>query len=162
MDIMDKKKGMVMNLTKNYHKEHLKAMKCYFDEIMDDTARNLDNARFQIEESIINHDLLPGKTVYEEAEHIVVKVIIPGIKKENLNLNITESQLTIEATFNMENYLKSNIISLKDEQTGTIKRRVNLPKKVIPQEATANLDNGILTVEIPKLEKDEQFNIKIE
>ena len=158
----NKKNGLVINLTKNYHKEHLKAMKCHFDEIMDDTARTLDSARSQIEESIINHDMLPGKTVYEGAENIVVKVIIPGIKKENLNLNITESQLTIEATFKMENYLKSNIISFKDKQTGTIKRKVKLPKKVIPQEGTAKLENGILTVEIPKLEKDEQFNIKID
>jgi HSP20 family protein len=152
----------VINLTKNYHREHLKAMKCHFDKIMDDTTNTLDNARCQIEESIINHDLLPGKTIYEGSENILVKVIIPGIKKENLNLNITESQLTIEATFNIENYLKSNIISFKDNQTGTIKRRIKLPKKVKPQEATAKLENGILKVEIPKLEKDEEFNVKID
>jgi HSP20 family protein len=152
----------VINLTKNYHREHLKAMKCHFNKIMDDTTNTLDNARCQIEESIIKHDLLPGKTVYEGSENILVKIIIPGIKKENLNLKITESQLTIEATFNIENYLKSNIISFKDNQTGTIKRRIKLPKKVKPQEATAKLENGILKVKIPKLEKDDEFNVKID
>jgi HSP20 family protein len=152
----------VIDLTKNYHKGHLKYMKSHFEDVMEDTARTLDNARCQIEESIINHDLLPGKTVYENPENIIVKVMVPGIKKENLNLKITESQLTVEATFKMENIMEGNILSIEDIRTGTLKRKINLPKKVLPQEATAKLEDGILKVEIPKLEKDEEFNVKIE
>jgi HSP20 family protein len=152
----------VIDLTKNYHKEHLKYMKNHFEDIMEDTVRTLDNARCQIEESIINHDLLPGKTVYEYPENIVVKIMVPGIKKENLNLNITESQVTVEATFKMENIMEGHIISMEDRKTGTIKRKINLPKKVLPQEATAKLENGILKVELPKLEKEVEFNVKIE
>ena len=129
-------------MAKNYHKEHLKYMKSHFEDVMEDTARTLDNARCQIEESIINHDLLPGKTVYENPENIVVKVMVPGIKKDNLNLNITESQLTVEASFKMENIMEGHIISYEDKKTGTIKRKINLPKKVIPQEATAKLEDG--------------------
>lgn len=149
-------------MTKNYHKGHLKYMKSHFEDVMEDTARTLDNARCQIEESIINHDLLPGKTVYENPENIIVKVMVPGIKKENLDLKITESQLTVEATFKMENIMEGHILSIEDIRTGTLKRKINLPKKVLPQEATAKLEDGILKVEIPKLEKDEEFNVKIE
>ena len=152
----------MIDLTKNYHKGHLKYMKSHFEDVMEDTARTLDNARCQIEESIINHDLLPGKTVYENPENIIVKVMVPGIKKENLNLNITESQLTVEATFKMENIMEGHILSIEDIRTGTLKRKINLPKKVLPQDATAKLEDGILKVEIPKLEKDEEFNVKIE
>ena len=137
-------------------------MKSHFEDVMEDTARTLDNARSQIEESIINHDLLPGKTVYENPENIIVKVMVPGIKKENLNLKITESQLTVEATFKMENIMEGHILSIEDIRTGTLKRKINLPKKVLPQEATAKLEDGILKVEIPKVEKDEEFNVKIE
>ena len=152
----------MIDLTKNYHREHLDYMRSHFEKIMEDTIRTMDNARCQIEESIVNNDLLPGKTVYETAENIVVKVMVPGIKKENLNLNITESQITVEATFKMENDMDGPILSFKDKQTGTIKRRINLPKKVKPQEATAKLENGILKIEISKLEKDEEFNVKID
>ena len=159
---MESKNGVVMDLTKNYHREHLKYMKSHFEDVMEDTARTLDNARCQIEESIINHDLLPGKTVYENPENIIVKVMVPGIKKENLDLKITESQLTVEATFKMENIMEGHILSIEDKRTGTLKRKINLPKKVLPQEATAKLEDGILKVEIPKLEKDEEFNVKIE
>ena len=149
-------------MTKNYHREHLKYMKNHFEDAMEDTARTLDNVRCQIEESIVNHDLLPGKTVYENPENIVVKVMVPGIKKENLNLNITESQIIVEATFKMENIMEGHILNIEDKKKGTFKRKINLPKKVLPQEATAKLENGILKVEIPKLEKDVEFNVKIE
>lgn len=142
--------------------EHLDYMKSHFEDMLDDTKKTLDNARCQIEESIVNHDLLPGKIVHETAENIVVKVMLPGIKKSNLNLNLTESMITVEAKFNMENDIDGPIFSFKDKQTGIIKRRIKLPKKVIPQEAKAKLENGILKVEIPKLEKDEEFNVKIE
>ena len=146
-----------------YHEEHLKAMRCHFEDMMKHTARTMDNVRCHIEESIIKHDdLIPGKTVHETDESIVVNLIIPGIKKENLNLNLTESQLAIEATFSMENYMKGSLISFEDKRTGTIKRKITLPKKVIPGEAVAKLENGILNVEIPKLEKEEQFKVKIE
>jgi len=140
----------------------MKAMRCHFMDVMKDGAKNLDNLRFHMEESIVKYDLVPGKTVEETAENIIVKVIIPGIKKENLNLDITESQLSMEATFTMEKYMKGSLISFKDKQEGTIKRKITLPKKVIPQEATAKLENGVLKVEIPKLEKEKQFKVKIE
>lgn len=144
------------------HRDHLNAMKCHFEDIMKDTVRTMDNARCQIEESIVNHDLLPGKTVNDNGESIVVKVVIPGIKKEDLNLNITETLLTIEASFKLENHIKGSLVSFEDKQIGTIKRKISLPEKVLPQEATAKLENGILRVEIPKVEKEEQFKVKIE
>jgi HSP20 family protein len=153
---------VVIYLTKMDHKDHLKAMKCHFHDIMKDAARDLDSARYQIEESMVIHDLIPGKSVDETNDSVIVKVIMPGIKKENLDLNITESQMIIEATFSMENNVKGSFISFEDKQKGTIKRKISLPKKVIPQEASAKLENGILRVEIPKLEKEEQFKVKID
>lgn len=149
-------------LAKMDHKDHLKAMKCHFQDIIKDAAMDLDKTRYEIEESLIIHDLIPGKSVDETNDSIIVKVIMPGIKKENLNLNLTESQMVIEATFSMENYVKGSLISFEDKQKGTIKRKISLPKKVIPQEAIAKLENGILRVEIPKLEKEEQFKVKID
>jgi HSP20 family protein len=152
----------VIYLTKMDHKEHLKAMKCHFKDVMNDTLETLDNARYQIEESVVDHDLIPGKSVSETADSVIVKVMMPGIKKENLDINLTESQLSLEASFSMENVMEGSLISFEDKRKGTLKRRIALPNKVLPQEAKAKLENGILTVEIPKLEKDEQFNVKVE
>jgi HSP20 family protein len=88
--------------------------------------------------------------------------MMPGIKKENIDINLTESQLSLAASFSIENVMEGSLINFEDKRKGTLKRRIALPTKVLPQEAKAKLENGILTVEIAKLEKDEEFNVKIE
>ncbi len=157
------KKGSCGEKMKNMsHKEHVHAMRCHFKDIMKDSVKTLDNLRFHMEESIVSHDLLPGKMVQETPEMVIVSVLLPGIKKENLDLNLTESQLEIKATINMENEMKGNLISFHDKREGIFRRKISLPTKVVPQEAKAQLDDGILRLEVPKLEKEEQFKVKIE
>jgi HSP20 family protein len=42
-----------------------------------------------------------------------------------------------------------------------IKRSARFPKKVLAEEANAKFENGLLTVEVPKLEKKETFTVNI-
>lgn len=67
----------------------------------------------------------------------------------------------VEVTLDMESSLKGGFISYSEKRSGTIKRKVSLPQKVIPKEAKAKLEKGILKIEIPKLEKDELVNVAI-
>ena len=79
----------------------------------------------------------------ETADSVIVKVMMPGIKKENLDINLTESQLSLEASFSMENVMEGSFISFEDKRKGTLKRRIALPNKVLPQEANAKLETDI-------------------
>ena len=45
-------------------------MKCHFKDVMNDTLETLDNARCQVEESIVDHDLIPGKSISETADSV--------------------------------------------------------------------------------------------
>ena len=42
-----------------------------------------------------------------------------------------------------------------------IRRTVRFPKKVLAEDAEAKFENGLLTVEVPKLEKKQSFNVNI-
>ena len=48
-----------------------------------------------------------------------------------------------------------------DRKAGFIRRSVRFPKKVLAEEAEAKYENGVLTVEVPKLEKNEGFTVEI-
>lgn len=50
-------------------------------------------------------------------------------------------------------------MTLTDKKTGVVKRNIKLPKKVIPTESTAKFENGVLKVEISKLEKEDTESI---
>jgi len=136
-------------------------MRSLFIKMMEDSSKTLEKVKADVESSIANHTFLPLEAVEETDETIIVKVVLPGVKKENIDISITENRLGVEATFDFENVMKGIYITLTDIKKGTIKRSVKLPEKVIPEEAQANLENGILKVEIPKQEKQEKFKVKI-
>ncbi len=137
-------------------------MRSLFIKMMEDSSKTLEKVKTDVESSIANHTFLPLEAVEEDEENIIVKVVLPGVKKENIDIAVTENRLSVEATFDFENVMKGIYITLTDIKKGTIKRSVKLPEKVIPEQAKANLENGILKVEIPKQEQQEKFKVKID
>jgi len=95
-------------------------------------------------------------------DSVIVKIVLPGIKKEDIETNLTETKLHVKATFDFEQAFKGIYFTLSDIKKGNIERVIRLPEKVIPEKAKASFKNGILTVEAPKLEKEEKITLKIE
>ncbi|MEG3225483.1 MAG: heat-shock protein Hsp20 [Methanobacteriales archaeon Met13] len=143
-------------------KDTRKDMREIVKEMLEDTARTVDKVRFDIEKSIVDYTFLPGKDILETDESIIVHLVLPGINKEDINLNLTETKLKVKAKFDFEHNMGGSFVTVKDRKTGYIRRTVRFPKKVIPDEAQAKFENGILKVEIPKQEKDEGISIDIQ
>ncbi|MGC9516860.1 MAG: Hsp20/alpha crystallin family protein [Methanomicrobiales archaeon] len=137
-------------------------MKDMIQSMMEDTAKTLDVMRQDIEKKIVDYTFVPGKNIIETDESVIVHVLLPGIKKEDIELNTTEKKLKVKAKFDVEHAIKGSYITLSDKKSGFIRRTVRFPKKVIPQEAKASFENGILKVEVPKLEKEESFSVNVE
>ncbi|MCE5213506.1 MAG: Hsp20/alpha crystallin family protein [Methanobacterium sp.] len=137
-------------------------MRDFVKQMLEDTAKTVDMVRQDIEKSIVDYNFLPGKYLFETDENIIVNVALPGIKKENLKLKVTESKVMVEAKFDVEHAITGAYVTLSDKKSGTIHRTVELPKNVIAEEAKASYKNGILKVEIPKVEKEPSVEVKID
>jgi HSP20 family protein len=137
-------------------------MRDFVKQMLEDTAKTVDMVRQDIEKSIVDYNFLPGKYLFETDENIIINVALPGIKKENLKLKVTESQVMVEAKFDVENAITGAYITLSDKKSDTIRRTVELLKNVIAEEAKASYKNGILKVEIPKVEKEASVEVKID
>jgi HSP20 family protein len=142
-------------------KDSIKDMKEMVKEMLEDTARTVDKVRFDIEKSVVDYTFLPGKDILETDDSVIVHVVLPGIKKEDIHLKLTETSLKVKAKFDFEHKMGGSYVTLSDRKSGVIRRTVRLPKKVIPDEAEAKFENGVLKVEIPKQEKDEGVSIAI-
>ena len=100
--------------------------------------------------------------IMEDDEKIMVKTDLPGVNKENIKIDITEDSLEIIANFENEvevegvNYIK------RERKYGESNRVIVLPAKIAMDEATAKFEDGVLTVTLPKLEKKESFEIKVD
>ncbi len=135
--------------------------KGFIEKMMEDTARTIDNISKDIGKTIIDYTFVPGKDILETDESIIVHVDLPGIKKKDIDLDVTETRVRVKANFDSEETNRGTPLTHHDRKSGVVRRTVRLPKKVIPQEAEAKYENGVLKVEIPKQEKTESFNVKI-
>ena len=103
----------------------------------------------------------PLADVMETENSIIVITDLPGVKKEDIDIDISEDSIDISAKFEDEideegaNYIK------KERSYGETKRSISLPAQINVKEATAKFNDSILTVNLPKLmEEKHKVDIK--
>ena len=128
------------------------------DKMLEDTANTIESIKNDIEKSIVDYTFVPGKDIIETDDSIIVRVDLAGIKKENIEINLTETKLRVKAEFIDEHFedVKGN-----NRRPTIIRRTVRFPRKVVAEEGEAIFKNGLLTVEVPKLEKKKSFTVNI-
>jgi HSP20 family protein len=104
---------------------------------------------------------VPAVDMYQTDDAVVVKSAIPGIKPEDIDINITGDTLTIrgetrvEEEVNEENYIR------RERRYGSFCRSLALPLPVVTEKAEAEFENGVLTLTLPKAEEVKPKAIKI-
>ena len=103
----------------------------------------------------------PALDVFEEKDDIVVKAELPGIDKENIEVNLTEHTLTIKGEKKKEEEVKEENYYRCERSYGSFLRSVELPKDVHADKVKASFKNGILEVRVPKTEEAKSKAIKV-
>jgi HSP20 family protein len=101
----------------------------------------------------------PYINLYEKDDNIEVAVIAPGVKGENINLQLIDNRLTIE-TEKKSDYIDKAYIR-KERDFGTFKKVVELPYGVDPNKIEASMKDGILIVKLTRAEETKPRKIEI-
>ena len=107
------------------------------------------------------HQLGIPVDVYETDDEVIVKAEVPGIKKEDLEINLQDNVLTIRGQTKQEEEVKEEGYYRKELRTGSFYRAVTLPAEVKQDGITASCENGVCTVKAPKA-KEEKVGKRIE
>jgi len=99
--------------------------------------------------------------VYQTDKEYVVKATLPGVRGEDLDVSIVGETLTIKATTQEEKDVKDEDWLLKESRYNAFSRTVTLPSEVQADKVDATLENGILTLRIPKAEAVLPKSIKV-
>ncbi len=91
-----------------------------------------------------------GVDVLEAADHLLVRVNLPGVKPENLDLNLEKNVLTLTAKTEVETLPEGVKYLWRERVEGEIKRQVNLPERLSHEGIEAKLEDGVLTVKLMK------------
>jgi HSP20 family protein len=92
---------------------------------------------------------------------MVMKAALPGLKPEDVNIDITGETLTIKGEGKAEQEVKRKDYLYQGRRYGAFSRSVVLPSGLKPDKAEATMEDGILTLTIPKAEEVKPKAIKV-
>ncbi len=104
----------------------------------------------------------PDVDLYEQDNTVVVKAEIPGVKKEELSVDITEDSVTISGEKKQEEKVEDKDYYRHECSYGSFTRTVAIPPGVDSGRAKASFRDGVLEVKIPKKEEAKKKKIAIE
>jgi HSP20 family protein len=104
---------------------------------------------------------MPAVDLFEEKEDIVVKAEIPGMDKENIEVNLADHTLTIKGEKKKEDEVKEENYYRAERSYGSFVRTLELPKEVHADKVKATFKNGVLEIRMPKTEQAKAKEIKV-
>lgn len=109
-------------------------------------------------------EAMPGQLaldVYETRERLVVKARTAGVNKNDLDVSISDNQLTIRGTLSAGNEEEVENYFLQECYWGEFSRTIALPVPVKEDDIEAVLKDGVLTVSFGKLEQNTVKKIQV-
>ena len=105
---------------------------------------------------------LPKVDILDHDNDIEVHAALPGVKKEDLEVSVTNQTITIRSCTKEEKKTEEKGKYFRREiSRGEFQRTLSLPDNVDGDKAKASFKDGILTVTIPKTEKSKRKSIEI-
>ena len=99
--------------------------------------------------------------VYQTHSDIIVQTMVAGVKPEDIELTIARDMITIRGKREESRIISEENFFTKELYWGTFSRTILLPTEVDPEEAEATEKHGLLTVKLPKIDKDKKTNVKV-
>ena len=99
--------------------------------------------------------------VYELEDELVIKSAIAGINEDDLDIEITADTVTIRGERRPDEEVAEENYYYKECYWGAFSRSVRLHTEIDPDKAEATMQNGILTIRLPKLSKTNQKKLKV-
>jgi HSP20 family protein len=103
----------------------------------------------------------PSVDMYETENEVVVKAAVPGLKSEDVQINVTGEILTIKGEVKESAESKDKAYHIREQRWGAFERSLSLPTMVVSDKARAEFENGILTITLPKAEEVKPKTVSI-
>lgn len=105
---------------------------------------------------------VPPVDIYEDEQKVVLKLEVPGMKQEDLNIQMENNTLTVQGERKFENEEKEENFHRIERQYGSFYRAFTVPNTVNPDAIQANYDAGVLTIAMEKRAEAKPKQIKVQ
>ena len=139
-----------INLKDNEEKQEDEA---YLEELEDDDK--LPEEYEDYDEGQLSID------VYQTPKALIVKSTIAGVKPDDIDIAINNDMLTIRGKREMMEEIREDDYLFRECYWGSFSRSVILPVEVEADKIEAELENGVLTITLPKAKSAKEISIKV-
>lgn len=127
------------------------------DRLMDETLGTMDWGRG---ENLRNW--FPTTDVSETPEHLKLRLEVPGLSREDIKISVENNMLTVRGEKRQETTSEDETFYRTERSYGSFERSFTLPNHLEHDEIKANLQDGVLTIQIPRREEARAREISIE
>ncbi len=105
--------------------------------------------------------VFPAINLTEDTDHYYLRAELPGLKDDELEIQSTGKSLAISGERKIPSENEAAKYHRRERDSGKFSRVINLPSDINSEKVVAKLENGILTITIPKAEMAKPRKIKI-
>lgn len=128
------------------------SMREALDRMFDESVTSMNRA------SDINY---PALNVRQTEKEIIVEADVPGMKQEDIDIEISENAISIKGERKATHEEKSQNYFHREVSFGAFNRTISLPMEVDTQKSHADLVDGTLVITLPKLEPTKPKTVKL-
>ena len=102
---------------------------------------------------------VPNVDIEETEDAWVVEAEVPSVKREDADVEVRDSEVVISGEIKERE--RKGVLRRKTRRVGRFEFRVTLPGQTDPERVEANLEDGVLTVRIPKPEATRPRHVEV-
>lgn len=99
--------------------------------------------------------------LFDDGDNLILKAVIPGMNKDDIDISVSRQNLKISGEYHQKAEEKENNYYLSEFNYGKFERTINLPVDIKNTEVTADYNDGILTLTLPKVEEVKNKVVKV-
>jgi HSP20 family protein len=103
----------------------------------------------------------PALNVYEENDQLFIEAQLPGMKPDDLDINVEQGVLTISGQTVSEEERKERNYLVREHRTGRFSRSMRLPATYNTENCKASFEHGVLKLTFPKSEAAKPRRIQV-
>jgi HSP20 family protein len=130
--------------------ERRRILSSYFP--LRDAMERLFESSFIVPQGLTGQMEFPTATVHATDNHVVVKLAVPGVMPDDLAISVTGESVSIRGEVKREQHEQKAQTYIDELYQGRFQRSFTLPFPVDADKATATVENGMLTLTLPKSE----------
>jgi HSP20 family protein len=116
----------------------------------------------EMNETLAAGNFVPAVDVYEDEHKLVLKLEVPGIKQEDLDIRVENQTLVVRGERKFETDEKEENFHRIERRFGTFVRSFTLPASIDTNSVAAKYEHGVLAIQLAKKEAAKPRQVRIE